>query len=98
MHGPLFEQIWIPFTQEYFVSCLVEIGSAVLKKIFKSFQYFSIFDLPLENGQGPSFERNRIPLTQGWSVSRLVEIGLVVLENKSSMYFHSVAIIALWQS
>ena len=41
--GPLIEQIWIPFTQEYFVSCLVEIGPAVLEKIFKSCQYFSIF-------------------------------------------------------
>mgnify|MGYP003691677181 CR=1 FL=1 len=29
--------------QEYFVSCLVEIGPAVLEKIFKSCQYFSIF-------------------------------------------------------
>ena len=36
VHGPLFEQTWIPFTQGYFVPSLVEIGSVVLeKKIFK---------------------------------------------------------------
>ena len=29
----------ITFTQEYFVSCLAEIGPAVLEKIFKSFFY-----------------------------------------------------------
>ena len=52
--------------------------------------------LPLEKGQGPSFERNLIPLTQGYSVPSLVEISPMVLENKSSMYFHYVAIISLW--
>ena len=87
-------------TQEYFVSCLVEIGPAVLEKIFKSCQYFFNFCyyLPLEKGQGPSFERNWMPLTHGCSVPSLVEIGqVVVLENKSSMYFHYVANISLWQ-
>ena len=76
--------IWIPFIQEYFVwpSCFVEIGPAVLEKIFKSCQFFLLS--PLEKGQGPLFERNYITLTQGCS---LVEIGPVVLENKSSMYF-----------
>ena len=34
------EQIWIPFTQEYFVLCFVEIGQAVLKKILKLSIYF----------------------------------------------------------
>ena len=60
---------------------------------FFNFCYY----LPLEKGQGPSFERNWIPLTQGCSVPSLVEIGLVVLENKSSMCFHYVAFISLWQ-
>jgi hypothetical protein len=30
-----FEQTWIPFTQEWFVSSLVKIGQMVLEKIFK---------------------------------------------------------------
>ena len=42
-HGPLIEQILIPFTQKYFVSCLVEIGLLILEKIFKScFQFVAI--------------------------------------------------------
>ena len=46
--------MWIPFKQEYFVSCLLESSQAVLEKIFKSCQY--IFNLlqyvlsPLWNG------------------------------------------------
>ena len=31
MHSLSFEQIWIPFTQEYFVPSLVEIGPEVLE-------------------------------------------------------------------
>ena len=44
------EQIWIPFTQEYFVLCFVEIGQAVLKKILKIVNIFSVcsYCLPLE--------------------------------------------------
>ena len=30
--GPLFKQTWIPSTQRWFVSSLVEIGPVVLKK------------------------------------------------------------------
>ena len=37
-HGPSFEQTWIPFTQEYFVPSLVEIGPVVLEKKMKSLQ------------------------------------------------------------
>ena len=33
--GPSFKQFWIPLTKEYFVQRLFEIGSVVLKKIFK---------------------------------------------------------------
>ena len=39
MHGPSFDQIWIPFTQRCFVPSLVEFGSVVLKKIFKFHQW-----------------------------------------------------------
>ena len=69
------------------------------RRFSKVVNIFSIccYYLTLEKGQGPSFERNWIPLTQGCSVPSLVEIGPVVLENKSSMYFHCVAIISLWQ-
>ena len=33
--GPSFEQTWIPYTQEYFVPSLVEIGPVVLEKKMK---------------------------------------------------------------
>jgi hypothetical protein len=36
--GPLFEQFRIPFTQEWFVPNLIEIGLLVLEKIFFSIQ------------------------------------------------------------
>ena len=42
---PSFEQTWLRFTQECFVSCLVEISPMVLEKIFK-FRYY----LPLQKG------------------------------------------------
>ena len=70
------------------------------RRFSKIVNIFSIccFYFPLEKGQGPSFERNWTFFTQGCSVPSLVEIGPVVLENKSSLYFHYVAIISLWQA
>ena len=35
-HGHLFEEAWTPYTQECFVSRLVEIGLLVLEKLFLS--------------------------------------------------------------
>ena len=40
---PSFEQTWIPFTKEYFVPSLVEIGPLVLEKIFKLRTNRSVF-------------------------------------------------------
>ena len=40
---PSFEQTWIPFTKEYFVPSLVEIGPLVLEKIFKFRTHRSVF-------------------------------------------------------
>ena len=85
-------KIWIPFTQEYFVSCLVEIGPAVLKKIFKCCLYiFNLLLLSLLRKRARSIIwKKLIPLTQGCSVPSL-------LKSSDSMYFHYVAIISLWQ-
>ena len=48
MHGPSFEQIWIPFTQEYFMPNSVDIDQAVLEeKIFNSNTFMYIFTLLL---------------------------------------------------
>jgi hypothetical protein len=52
--GPIFEQIWIPFTQEWFVPSLIEFGLLVLEKkiFFLNFSLFLLFRyyLPLEKG------------------------------------------------
>ena len=72
------------------MSCLVEIGLAVLEK---NFCYY----LPLKKGKVLRLKKNWILLTQGCSMPSLVEIDPVVLENKPSMNFHYVAIISLWQ-
>ena len=40
--GPLFEQTWIPYTQECFVPSLVKIGPVVLEKMSIYFYYFPI--------------------------------------------------------
>ena len=68
---------------------------------FQSCRYIinSCYCFLWQKAQCPSFEWNWIPLTQGCSVPNLVWIDPVVLENKSSMYFHDVAItcISLWQ-
>jgi hypothetical protein len=83
--GPLFEQFRIPYTQEWFMPSLIEIGQLVLeKKIFKNFQcIFTLLWLsPLGVGRSPSFEQFRIPSPQGWFVPSLVKIGPVVLEKK----------------
>ena len=40
---PSFEQAWIPFTKEYLVPSLVEIGPLVLEKIFKLRTHRSVF-------------------------------------------------------
>ena len=34
------EQIWIPFTQEYFVSYLINVSTIVMEEIFKRSIYF----------------------------------------------------------
>ena len=62
IHDPSFEQFWIPFTLEYFISCLFEISRMVLeKKIVKSCQYIYFFAYISPYG-------NWIPITNGWSV------------------------------
>ena len=38
--GPSFEQTWIPFTREYFVPSLVEIGPVVLEKKMKMWKVY----------------------------------------------------------
>ena len=86
---PLFEKTWIPFSQGFFVSGLVEIGPVVLEK--KIFQFrpciFAISLLsPLGKGWGPPFELTLIPITQKCFVPSLVEIGRVVLEKKMKMW------------
>ena len=85
MWGPSFEQNLIPFTQEYIVPSLVEIGPVVLeKKIFKVHQCIFAISLlsPVGKGHGPSFEQTGILITQGCFVPSLVEIGPVVLKKK----------------
>jgi hypothetical protein len=82
--GPLFEQIWIPFTQGIFVPSLIDFGLLFLeKKIFKNFQRIFTLSLlsPLGDGLSPSFEQNLIPSFQGWFVPSLVKIGPVILEK-----------------
>ena len=87
---PSFELNWIPFTQEWFVLNLVEIGSVVLLKFANEFLLFRYY-LPWK-GCDPSFEQNWNPFAQECFVSLLVEIGPGVLEKKMynsnlSMYF-----------
>ena len=61
---------------------MFEIGTVVLKKMFKFCPCFSISLLPpLGKGHGPSFEQIWIPFIKGCLLSRLVEIGPVVLEK-----------------
>ena len=58
--GPSLEQIWIPFTQGWFVpsSSLTQIDSMDLEKIFKFCNVFCYFVISsLGKGQGPSFEQ-----------------------------------------
>ena len=75
-------QTWISFTQGSFVPILVEIGLAVLEKIFKFYQcIFAISLSPLKKRLGPSFEQIWILITQGGIVPTLVEIGPVFLEK-----------------
>ena len=78
--------IWtnlIPLHSRLLCAKLVEVGSVVLKKSFKSFQcIFIISQLsPLWERCGPSFAKTWIPFTQVCYVPSLVEIGLVVLEK-----------------
>jgi hypothetical protein len=40
--GPLFEQFRIPFTKEWFVPSLTEIGLLVLEKIFFQYEHISL--------------------------------------------------------
>ena len=60
MAGKSFEQIWIFFIQEHFVSSLIEMGPEVLEKnvivvnVFLLFQYYLPFDLHLKKFESPS--------------------------------------------
>ena len=76
--GPIFEQTWIPFTQECIVPSLVEIGQVVLEnKILKFRQrIFTISLLSLLGKEsGPSFKQAWILVTQGSFVHSMAEIG-----------------------
>jgi hypothetical protein len=67
-HSPSFEQIWIPFSQEWLVPSQVKIGRVVLEnKIIKwPHPFFTFLKLsPLLRGPGPLFEQIWIPFTQG---------------------------------
>ena len=91
--GPSFEQIWIPFTQGYFVSCLVEIGNVVLgKKILKIIYLFLIFPkyLPLGMGLVLHFEQILISFIQECIVPSSVETGSVVLEKILKFYYFQI--------
>ena len=83
-----FEQIWIPFTQLYFVPNEVEIGPYVLEvEIFKSYVHVLTLLLlsPLSKNSNPVIWPKLNPLyTQGWSMPSLVEISAVVLEQRFS--------------
>ena len=80
-HEPSFAQIWIPFTQECFVTILVGIGRIVLEE--KLFRFLPcilaislLFSLP--KSLDPSIELTWIPFLEGCFMARLVKIGLVV--------------------
>ena len=64
--GPWFEQIWIPYTQGWFMLSLVEIGLVVLeKKIFLKFVnvFLQLRDnLPLEKGRVLHLNKFEFPL------------------------------------
>ena len=48
LHGPSFEQIWIPFTQENFVPSRVEMNQAVLEeRMFKSYTNVYFYDVAI---------------------------------------------------
>ena len=66
-HGPSIKQTWIPFTKEYFVPSLVEIGPVVQeKKIFKSCQFiFIISHLSIFGRAWPFIWTNLNPLHPG---------------------------------
>ena len=56
--GPLFEQNWISFTQDYFVPSLIAIGAVVLEKKMKMWKVYANADLTttttttmMDNGQ-----------------------------------------------
>ena len=71
--GFSFKQIWIPFSQEWFLPGLVYFGSLFLEKFFKYRQCIFAISLitPLgkECGLEISFEQNLIPFIQGFFVS-----------------------------
>ena len=73
---------WIPFTQECFVTSLVESGPVVMEEDFLKFRQF-IYALsylsPRLKVCGPSFKQNWIPFTQGCIVPSFEKVGRVVL-------------------
>ena len=74
--GSSFKQILIPFTQEYILPNLVEIGPVVLeKKIWTSCQFIFIISQlsPLWERCGPLFEQTWILFTQGYLVPFLAQ-------------------------
>ena len=66
MHGPSFEEIWIPITKGCFVPSLVEICPVVPEKILKFRQYMFVIALlpPLEKAIALYLKKNCIPLYQ----------------------------------
>ena len=80
---------WIPFTQEWFMPNVFEIGPVVLERkiFFNLSMYFRNFIIIFPwKRMGPSFEQTWIPCTQGCFVPSLVEIGPMVLEKKMKMW------------
>ena len=79
--GPSYEQIWIPFRQEFLVQSLVENGPEVFKNFVSVFLLFHYY-LPLEINITIHLNKLEILFTQGYFVPCLVEIGPLVLEKK----------------
>ena len=73
--GPSFEQTWIPFIQECFVSSLVEIGSVVPEQIFRYCKYAIIIS-PWKR-TWPFICKTWFPLTQRCFVQSFFELVLL---------------------
>ena len=85
MHGSLFLNTWVSFTQGCYVPSLLDFGPGLLENFLKRFCQH-IFAISLLSSLGKELNKLELPSTKDALCKNLVETGPVVLGKKMKMW------------